>query len=192
MPPRYRTLVVTGGSTGLRPGELAGLTLPKVEFLHRQIRVDRRLTRERGRGVGLSPLKTPSSYRIVPLPSVTGKALAAHLSAWPAHGGLGVVFTNEQGGPVQQHPYAAVFEAACRRAGLPRWATPHDLRHFYASTLIRSGASVKVIQSRLGHSSAKTTLDVYGHLFPDEEDRTRAALDAAFADVGSGMGVVGL
>lgn len=49
--------------------------------------------------------------------------------------------------------------------------------------LIRSGASMKAVQVRLGHSSAKTTLDVYGHLFPDEEDRTRrAALEKAFAD----------
>jgi integrase len=45
--------------------------------------------------------------------------------------------------------------------------------------LIRSGASVKVVQARLGHSSAKTTLDAYGHLFPDEQDRTRAFVDAA-------------
>jgi integrase len=37
---------------------------------------------------------------------------------------------------------------------------------------------VKVVQSRLGHVSAKTTLDTYGHLFPDEEDRTRDTIDA--------------
>jgi integrase len=49
--------------------------------------------------------------------------------------------------------------------------------------LIRSGASVKVVQSRLGHASAKTTLEIYGHLFPDEEDRTRAAIDDAFSAV---------
>ena len=75
-----------------------------------------------------------------------------------------------------------MWRTACRRAGVPAWATPHDVRHFYASVLIRSGASVKVVQTRLGHASAKTTLDVYGHLFPDEEDRTRAAIDAAFAN----------
>jgi integrase len=40
---------------------------------------------------------------------------------------------------------------------------------------------VKVVQARLGHASAKTTLDVYGHLFNDEEDRTRQAIDDAFA-----------
>jgi len=44
--------------------------------------------------------------------------------------------------------------------------------------LIRSGASVTVVQRRLGHASARTTLDIYGHLWPDDEDGTRAAVDA--------------
>jgi integrase len=74
------------------------------------------------------------------------------------------------------------FANALRRPGLPDWPTPHDLRHFYASTLIRSGASVKAIQLRLGHSSAKTTVDVYGHLLPDKEDRTRRAIEEAFSE----------
>ena len=93
----------------------------------------------------------------------------------------GLVFTNTFGGPIQQHPFATVWETARAGAELPTWATPHDLRHYYASLLIRSGASVKVVQSRLGHASATTTLDTYGHLFPDEADRTRAAVDEAFA-----------
>jgi integrase len=54
----------------------------------------------------------------------------------------------------------------------------HDLRHFYASLLIRHGESVKVIQARLGHASASETLDTYSHLWPDSEDRTREAVDA--------------
>jgi integrase len=37
------------------------------------------------------------------------------------------------------------------------------------------------VQARLGHTSAKTTLDVYGHLWPDDEDRTRRAVNDAFA-----------
>jgi integrase len=43
--------------------------------------------------------------------------------------------------------------------------------------LIRSSAgNIKVVQMRLGHASAQVTLDTYGHLFPDEEDRTRQAI----------------
>jgi integrase len=88
------------------------------------------------------------------------------------------VFTNERDAPIQQYPFSAMWERARASAQVPLWATPHDLRHYYASLLIRSGASVKVVQTRLGHASAKTTLDTYGHLFPDEEDRTRDAIDA--------------
>jgi integrase len=55
----------------------------------------------------------------------------------------------------------------------------HQLRHFYASTLIAAGESVKVVQEQLGHSSATITLDTYGHLFLESEDKTRAAVDAA-------------
>jgi integrase len=53
------------------------------------------------------------------------------------------------------------------------------LRHFFASSLIRAGASIKQVQEALGHRSATLTLDVYGHLFPGDEDRTRAAIDGA-------------
>jgi integrase len=59
----------------------------------------------------------------------------------------------------------------------------HDLRHFAASDLIASGASVKTVQHFLGHASAKVTLDTYAHLWPDDEDRTRNALDSALASV---------
>lgn len=61
---------------------------------------------------------------------------------------------------------------------LPDWVNgPHQLRHHFASLLIQEGASVKVVQRRLGHASAKTTLDTYGHLFPDADDTTRTAVE---------------
>jgi integrase len=43
--------------------------------------------------------------------------------------------------------------------------------------LIPSGADVKVVQARMRHASAKTTLDVYGHLWPDSDDSARAAIE---------------
>jgi integrase len=188
MPARYGALVIAGAGTGLRPGELFGLTVDRVDFLRRVIRVDQQLVRTRAAGEGprvvLGPVKTSSSYRSVPLPHAVGERIAAHLAATPAHARLGLVFTNERGDPIQQHPFSVVWLTARDAAGVPAWATPHDLRHYYASLLIRSGASVKVVQTRLGHASAKTTLDTYGHLFPDEEDRTRDAVDAAFVAVG--------
>jgi len=66
--------------------------------------------------------------------------------------------------------------------GLPDGFRYHDLRHYLASLLIASGADVKVVQARLRHASAKTTLDCYGHMFGDPDDSTRAAIGAVLAD----------
>lgn len=67
----------------------------------------------------------------------------------------------------------------------------HDLRHFYASLLINHGESVKVVQARLGHASASETLDTYAHLWPDNEERTRAAVDDVLGrDLGRATGRV--
>jgi hypothetical protein len=65
--------------------------------------------------------------------------------------------------------------------------TFHDLRHYYASLLIRHGESVKVVQKRLGHKSAVETLDTYSHLWPDSEDRTREAVDEVLGRVTGGV-----
>ncbi|MBV9854957.1 MAG: integrase [Streptosporangiaceae bacterium] len=47
-----------------------------------------------------------------------------------------------------------------------------------ASLLIVSGADVKTVQARLRHASVKTTLDTYGHIWPDRDESARAAVDA--------------
>jgi integrase len=62
--------------------------------------------------------------------------------------------------------------------GLPAGFRYHDLQHYFASLLIDSGADVKIVQARLRHASAKTTLDTYGHMWPDRDESTRAAVDA--------------
>jgi len=52
------------------------------------------------------------------------------------------------------------------------------VRHFFASLLIANRADVKTVQARLRHGSAKTTLDTYGHLWPDRDESTKAIVDA--------------
>jgi integrase len=93
----------------------------------------------------------------------------------PARGEL---FTNEDGGSIRRTRFSDVWRPRVAAAGLPAGTSFHDLRHYYASLLIRHGESVKVVQARLGHASAAETLDTYSHLWPDSEDRTRAAVDA--------------
>src|ERR1700730_3139661 len=62
--------------------------------------------------------------------------------------------------------------------GLPAGFRYYDLRHYFASLLIAHGADVKTVQARLRHGSAKTTLDTYGHLWPDKDESTKAVIDA--------------
>ncbi len=66
---------------------------------------------------------------------------------------------------------------------VPDGASMHDLRHFYASVLIRHREDVKTVQRRLGHAKPSITLDTYTHLWPDQEDTTRAAVEAVLGDV---------
>jgi integrase len=76
-----------------------------------------------------------------------------------------------------RHPHGQGARwTACRKA-----PGTTDLRHYFASLLIASGTDVKTMQARLRHASAKTTLDTYGHLWPDRDESTRAAVDAVLA-----------
>jgi integrase len=159
------------------------VTLDRTDFLRRQLVVDRQLLLTRPHTFG-EP-KTRSSVRTVPMPQVVVDALAAHIAAYPP-GEHGLLFTNTRGGMPNRDDMARAFRAAALEAGAPDGTRLHDLRHYYASLLIRHGESVKVVQARLGHASATETLDTYSHLWPDAEDLTRSAVDdvlgAAVAD----------
>lgn len=175
VPERYRALVVTAAGTGMRQGEIFGLTVDRVDFLRRKITVDRQLTTVTGRAPEFGPPKTAASVRTIPLPDVVGAALSAHLAAF----GLGIdglIFTNDVGDPLRRSGFNTTWRRALESASVDRTVF-HGLRHYYASLLIRHGESVKVVQERLGHASASETLDTYSHLWPDSDDRTREAVD---------------
>ena len=89
--------------------------------------------------------------------------------------------TTHEGFPVWNTVEEAVRTARAAVPGLPAKFCFHDLRHYLASLLIASGADIKTVQARMRHATAATTLDVYGHLWPDADESTRAAVGAAIA-----------
>ena len=101
--------------------------------------------------------------------------MPAQLQTWPGEW----LLIGSDG--AQLPPWAlerAVRTARAKVAGLPDGFRHHDLRHYLASLLIASGCDVKTVQARLRHGSAKTTLDTYGHLWPDRDESPWAAVDA--------------
>ncbi|MBD3219588.1 MAG: tyrosine-type recombinase/integrase, partial [candidate division Zixibacteria bacterium] len=88
-----------------------------------------------------------------------------------------LVFSNANGLPLDpENLIKREFHPALDRAGLRRIRF-HDLRHTYASLLISQGENIKFIQSQLGHASATTTLDRYGHLMPNLDNDAARRLD---------------
>jgi integrase len=122
---------------------------------------------------------TPKNGRIrtVGMPGFLVDELSSYVSTIPRDG---LLFPDERGGPLRGTNWKPrVFDPAAAYAGLtPPPLRVHDLRHTSASLAISAGADVKKLQNQLGHSSATLTLDLYGHLYPDELDAFTAALDA--------------
>ncbi len=181
VPDRYRALVVLGAGTGVRISEALGLTIGRTDLMRQKVTIDQQLVGIENRSPVFGPVKDRrNTPRTIPLPQTVALALAEHIRVCgvrtPAEPG-DLLFTDADGAPIRRSRWSEVWRAAAEPVGLPKGTGFHALRHHYASTLIQAGESVKVIQERLGHTSATMTLDVYGHLFPDDEDRTRAAVD---------------
>lgn len=177
VPARYRALVMLAAGTGMRQGECLGLTEDRVDFVRRTIRVDRQLVYLPRLEPRFGPPKTKASDRMLPLPQAVADELSAHMATYPP-GVHQLLFVDHAGRPLRRSVISHMWRRAAKAAGLPTERTFHDLRHFYASLLIRHGESVKVVQSRLGHATAAETLDTYSHLWPDSDDQTRAAVDS--------------
>ena len=193
MPSHASAMIALAAGTGMRQGECFGLTLDRVDLLRRTVTIDRQTDPEGS--ASLTPPKTLSSHRTVPLPDVVVLALAAHIKRHPV-GDDGRIFRPARGTHWRRNRFREVLRRARADVGglvaaghlpltatVPESMTFHDLRHFYASLLIRHGESVKVVQARLGHASASETLDTYSHLWPDSEDTTRAAVDSVLGSV---------
>jgi integrase len=166
-PEQVRSAVLLGAFAGLRSAEACGLRVVDVDFMRGIIHP---AVQYRDK-----PLKTENSQTAIPIPATLAAELSAQVASWPAP----TILTNESGGQLSPTSLEVAMRAA--RAKVPGLAPNfrfQDLRHYFASLLIASGADVKVVQARLRHASAKTTLDTYSHLWPDSDDSTRAAIDA--------------
>ncbi|MCH7586207.1 MAG: site-specific integrase [Acidobacteria bacterium] len=171
--PRFRVLILTAGLTGARFGELAALRIGDLNLLRRRLTITRSLTEVRGELRETEP-KTTAARRTIALPASLVDDLARHLAA-PSRDATDRVFTSPEGGPLRRRSFRQRFWIPAVKASVGEPCRFHDLRHTHGALLIAVNTHPKLLQTRLGHSSIKTTLDIYGHLYEplDEEAADR-------------------
>lgn len=181
MPERLRAFVTIAAGAGMRRGELLGMTIDRVATDFGAIRVDRQLSRK---STGKKPIfgspKTTASVRTIPVAQVVLDMIEHHVDTYGVHRETGLLFTTDIGTPLSTSTLQAAWAKAAKAAHTD--ATPHALRHYYASIQIYGGCSIKQLQANLGHKSASETWDTYGHLMGDEDDRSRAVIEAALGE----------
>lgn len=173
--PSYGAFIAVCGFAGLRRGEASALKISDIDFMRREIHVQRQV---QWTDDGRMEIRGPKygSERTIFAPEGLVTILAEHVRLYRG----------------SDEPDRWLFPSS-RDEALPAHAATvgrwwrivrqkvnidyrlHDLRHFYASGLIAAGCDVVTVQRALGHSSASVTLDTYGHLWPDANDRTRKA-----------------
>lgn len=180
MPERYAAAVWVAAWSGLRAGELFALTRAHVDAEKGTVRVERALVEISGQPLRFGPPKTSASLRTVHLPPPVADLLRQHLATFTESGPDALVFSREDGRPVGRTQRTRLFRAACAAEGLHRlhW---HDLRHTGATLAAQSGASLRELQARLGHSTVAAAM-TYQHATA-ERDRELAERMAAHVAV---------
>jgi integrase len=175
--------------TGLRWGEATALAVGAINPFAKPPRLNvARAWQDDGEGgYRLGPPKSKRSRRTVTYSSAVLDALLPHVAGEEDEA---FVFTVPGGQPVRHSNwYNRVWLPSLDRAnalGMKKRPRIHDLRHSHVSWLIAAGRPVPAISRRLGHESITTTIDRYGHMLPDVDDDTIAALELAMPTRPSG------
>lgn len=171
MPPRYAAAVWVAAWSGLRAGELFGLTRAHVDTDAGTVRVERALVEVAGLPLMFGLPKTTASLRTVHLPGPIADLLREHMATFTSTGPDALVFAREDRRPLSRPERTKLFRTACAAEGLHRlhW---HDLRHTGATMAARAGASLRELQARLGHSTVAAAM-TYQHATA-ERDRELA------------------
>lgn len=181
--------------TGMREGEVLGLTWDCVDFTKGTILINKQLQKEKKKNGAylLVPLKNDKPRRVTPAPWVMQilrkqkakqwEEQVRHREAWSNP--YGFVFTNELGGHLIPWTVVRHFKEIVTSIGRPD-ARFHDLRHSYAVAAIRSGDDIKTVQGNLGHATASFTLDVYGHVTEQMKEASAARMEQYIKSVLTG------
>lgn len=163
-------------TTGMRRGELAGLTWRCLDLEGARLSVEQQLVPTRG-GCTFGPPKSSRSRRTVALDAETVRILTEHRDAQLLERGFAgdayldrdVVFADALGGPTHPQRLTQWFGQHRKAAGIPT-GTLHILRHTAATLALTAGIPVHIVAARLGDDPG-TVLSTYAHLLPQSDEQ---------------------
>lgn len=183
---KYRNVFLVTLFTGLRQGEVLGLTWDCVDFENESIYINKQLTKTNkvGGAYCLATTKSSQSRLIFVAPTVMDvlRQQKRHQDILAKAAGSGwnnewnLVFTNELGGHLVHVTVYKQFKRFVRAAGFDNTRF-HDLRHSYAVASLESGDDIKTLQENLGHASAAFTMNVYAHASKKMHKRSAANME---------------
>jgi len=183
LPVRYRAMALLATFAGLRWGELVALRRANIDLERSEIRiVETTAELDRGYLLPQSP-KSRAGRRTVSFPAELAPEMRWHLDRFADAGEQGLVFVGPKGAQLRRSNFRPVWNAACARAGLPGLHF-HDLRHVGGTLAATTGASLKELMARLGHSSTRAAL-IYQCATRDRDKAIAMALGDLVRDVRS-------
>ena len=189
----YELIFVLGFSTGMRIGEIQALQWQNVDFKNLEISIEGTLVKVDGKEYAKGPTKTKSSIRRIPLLPEVAKKLKEHRKEqlkyrmilgveWQQVKGLeDLLFCTAIGRPLSRsvlynaidriielinHDERMKAKAEGRESVVFEHFSSHTMRHTFATRALENGIPPKVVQELLGHSTIKTTMDIYTHVLP--------------------------
>ncbi|HEX5144503.1 MAG TPA: site-specific integrase [Mycobacterium sp.] len=183
MQPRYQLLVLLATFAQLRFGELIALRQNSVDLEAMELRV-RKATAEMGDGrlVDDDP-KSEAGKRLVSPPNGLRSMIAHHLATYAEPGPAGRLFVGPTGAVPRLRNFNRVWKRALADAGISAEIDLHlhDLRHTGSTWSAQSGATLKEVIARIGHSNTRAAM-IYQHATRDRDQAIASALDNLIED----------
>ena len=172
--------------TGLRRGELCGLSWQDIDEEEQIIHVVRASQYQQGKGVVEVPTKNVSSVRAVKVPAFVIEVLQEYRAFWNRQrlawgdawqGEAGRLFVQHDGKPINPDTINYWLNEFLKRHGLEH-ITPHSLRHTFATLQIAAGVDIRTLQARTGHAQASTLVNIYSHALKSAQEAASDALES--------------
>lgn len=168
---------------GLRRSEICGLTWDNIDFKEGTLTVEKTMYVKNGEYIFKEP-KTASSKRTISVPNGTLQRLKTfkrNQSLKMLKGGLhnpdNLICFNKRNNPVTPSYLSKTFAKFIEDNGFEHMRF-HDLRHTNVSLMLLDKTDAKIISTRIGHASIKTTMDIYGHVLQESDVEVSKNLDS--------------